>query len=386
MAAAVTAGSSVSYTTPTIVNHSCTFVLLDDECDLTILLSTIMFFTTLFNIVFGVIANFLVIGVILASREMWTIPSIYITNLAISDVMALLFVAGSNCYEYYIGAFQVEEYQSTQTFVFYMELVTVMATVAMMIALTVDRFFAIVYPLRSQKYRTKNRAIKICVAVWIFSFCFGGTYFGAPIESKNLEAWKEPNAKYLISLGAVFTYIIPLLIIFGCYTAIMRTIWKNRISDERASDQTRKRRNKQKHAVLRASMLVVVLFAVIQGFYIATFLWIAFGGSLLVDPSLVIIVFNVAQGLYQLNSLINPFLYALSHEKFYHSIWRVISCSSTCCRWKTSLNIHLPRAAKPNGVERPSEASEVNGGGEWKSQGVYNLAYEVNTPEVSTRL
>ncbi|XP_063967590.1 allatostatin-A receptor-like [Lytechinus pictus] len=386
---ATTIGLNESYTTDTVANHSCTFVFLEDECDLTILLSTIMFFVTLFNIIFGVIANVLVIGIILATKEMWTIPSMYLANLAVTDLMVLLFVAGLNCYEYYIGAFQPTEYHIPQAFVYYMELVTAAATVVMMIALTIDRFFAIVYPLRSKKFRTKKTAIVVCVVVWIFSFFFGGLYFGVPFGGNMLEAWMEPRTRYLIPFGSIFMYVIPLLIIFGCYTGIMYTIWKERVANERVSDATRKIRSRQKHAVLRASVFVVSLFAIIQGFYIASLLWIAFGGSRLVEPSVVIIEFHVAQGLYHLNSLINPFLYALSHEKFYQSIWRVLSCAPSRSKWKKSMEIHQVQTRKTNhanGAGSPSTVSDVILTEEWKSQGVYNLAYDVTRAEISTRL
>ena len=121
--ATVTTGLSVSYTPTFEVNLSCNYAFLEDECDLTILLSTIMFYVTIFNIVLGVIANFLVIGVILGFREMRTIPSIYIASLAVTDIMVLVFVGGLNCQEYYIGAFQPKEVPTAQAFVFYMELV-----------------------------------------------------------------------------------------------------------------------------------------------------------------------------------------------------------------------------------------------------------------------
>ncbi|XP_041482426.1 somatostatin receptor type 5-like [Lytechinus variegatus] len=370
-----------SYTTDTVVNHSCTFVLLEDECDLTILLSLIMFFVTLFNIIFGVIANVLVIGIILATKELWTIPSMYLANLAVADLMVLLFIAVLNCYEYYNGAFQPKEYHNPQKFVYYMEMVTSMATVAMMIALSVDRFFAIVYPLRSQKYRSKRTARRVCVAVWIFSFCFGGIYFLSPFEDNVLEAWKKPNSEYLIPFGAVLTYAIPLIIIFGCYTGIIYTIWKERISQERTSDSTRRRRVRQKHAVLRASVLVVALFALIQGFFVASFVWISFGGSH-VEPSVIIIEFHVAQGLYHLNSLINPFLYALSHEKFYQSIWLVLSCSPSRSRRKKSKEVHQAQTRKTNGVGRPSTLYDVIIREDYKSK----RADDVTGKEISTRL
>nr|XP_054771777.1 somatostatin receptor type 5-like [Lytechinus pictus] len=382
---ATTVGLKESYTTDTVVNHSCTFVFLEDECELTILLSLIMFFVTLFNIIFGVIANVLVIGIILATKEMWTIPSMYLANLAVSDVLVLLFVAGFNCYEYYVGAFQPKEYHNPQKFVYYMEMVTSMATVAMMIALSVDRFFAIVYPLRSQKYRSKRTTRRVCVAVWIYSFCFGGIYFLSQFEGNVLEAWKEHNSEYLIPFGALLTYAIPLIIIFGCYTGIIYTIWKERISQEHTSDSTRRRRMRQKHAVLRASVLVVALFALIQGFFIASFVWISFGGSL-VEPSVIIIEFHVAQGLYHLNSLINPFLYALSHEKFYQSIRRVLSCSPSRIKWKKSKEIHQAQTRKTNGEGRPTTLSQVILSEDLKSQGVYNHRHDVTRAEISTRL
>ncbi|XP_041482428.1 kiSS-1 receptor-like [Lytechinus variegatus] len=378
---ATTVGLNDSYTTDTVVNHSCTFVFLEDECELTILLSTIMFFVTLFNIIFGVIANVLVIGIILATKEMWTIPSMYLANLAVTDVLVLLFVAGLNCYEYYVGAFQPKEYYNPQKYVYYMEMVTSMATVAMMIALSVDRFYAIVYPLRSQKYRSKRTTRRVCVAVWIFSFCFGGIYFGSQFEGNVLEVWKEPNSEYLIAVGAVLIYAIPLIIIFGCYTGIIYTIWKERISQERTSDSTNRRRTRQKHAVLRASVLVVALFALIQGFVIALFMWISFGGSH-VEPSVIIIEFHVAQGLYHLNSLINPFLYALSHEKFYQSIWRVLYCSPSRSRRKESKGVHQAQTRKTNGVGRPSTLSDVIIREDYKSKG----ADDVTGRDIATRL
>ena len=207
----------------------------------------------LITFVFGLVGNSLTILVILRNKRMKTVATCFILNLAIADdlfILSLPFMAHSTF---------------TQNWVFGSGLCKIMsalyginlyASIFTMVLMSMDRYLAIVYPLRSIKFRTIRNAVLICMAVWAVCFIIMMPYWlyahtgtmahsqaggrGSsmckvfwPIHSQLAHMWFWTNFQ------AIIGFALPILIMSACYLQLLRHLVRTS-STGRLQDQTKK--------------------------------------------------------------------------------------------------------------------------------------------------
>lgn len=178
----------------------------------------------------GTVANGLaacVLGQASASRT--SVANMFMLNLCVSDLLFLLSlplwaVYYSLGYSWTFGRLACKLCGALLHFNLY-------ASIFFITSMSVDRYLAIVHPLRSQSSRNPRRARLVCLLVWVLacacsspSLYLRDTYH---VEELAVEACAivYPNHTWyltLVLMKILLAFLLPLIIISCCYCAIGR--------------------------------------------------------------------------------------------------------------------------------------------------------------------
>uniref|UniRef100_A0A8P0SYX6 KISS1 receptor n=1 Tax=Canis lupus familiaris TaxID=9615 RepID=A0A8P0SYX6_CANLF len=122
-----------------------------------------LFFAAL--MLLGLAGNSLVLFVICRHKQMRTVTNFYIANLAATDVTFLLCCVPFTALLYPLPAWVLGDFMCK--FVNYMQQVSVQATCATLTAMSVDRWYVTVFPLRALHRRTPRLALAVSLGIWV---------------------------------------------------------------------------------------------------------------------------------------------------------------------------------------------------------------------------
>ncbi|KFM63429.1 Orexin receptor type 2, partial [Stegodyphus mimosarum] len=124
----------------------------------------------------------------------------------------------------------------------YLQGVSVSASINTLVAISIDRFLAICYPLKCQM--TTRNARRIIVVIWVFSLLITlpwAMYFHLePIDPSTpeitlcMESWpqEESETLYFLVANLGLCYLLPLCIISMCYIGIWIKVCRRSIPGE----------------------------------------------------------------------------------------------------------------------------------------------------------
>ncbi|XP_036745850.1 kiSS-1 receptor isoform X6 [Manis pentadactyla] len=183
-----------------------------------------LFFAAL--MLLGLAGNSLVIFVVCRHKQMRTVTNFYIANLAATDVTFLLCCVPFTALLYPLPAWVLGDFMCK--FVNYIQQVSVQATCATLTAMSVDRWYVTVFPLRALHRRTPRLALAVSLSIWVGSAAVSApvlvlhrltsgprTYCSEAFPSRALE-----RAFALYNLLAL--YLLPLVATCVCYGAMLR--------------------------------------------------------------------------------------------------------------------------------------------------------------------
>ncbi|XP_076843272.1 somatostatin receptor type 2-like [Brachyhypopomus gauderio] len=270
----------------------------------------------------GLSGNTLVIYVILRYAKMKTVTNIYILNLAVADVlfmMSLPFIAMQLALVHWpFGAPLCRVVMTVDS-------LNQFTSIFCLMVMSIDRYLAVVHPIKSTKWRKPRVAKTINLAVWGISFLVNMPiviYSGLITMSDGCFCtivWPEPQEAYYTAFmfyTFFLGFFLPLMVICLCYLLI---IVKVKSSGIRVGSSKRKRSEKK---VTRMVSIVVAVFV---------FCWLPFyvfnvtsvTGTIRSTPILrSTFAFVVVLG--YANSCANPILYAFLSENFKKSFQNVL--------------------------------------------------------------
>ncbi|XP_036898631.1 kiSS-1 receptor [Sturnira hondurensis] len=286
----------------------------------------------------GLTGNLLVIFVICRHKQMRTVTNFYIANLAATDVTFLLCCVPFTALLYPLPAWVLGDFMCK--FVNYIQQVSVQATCATLTAMSVDRWYVTVFPLRALHRRTPRLALFVSLCIWVGSAAVSApvlalhrlslgppTYCSEAFPSRALE-----RAFALYNLIAL--YLLPLVATCACYGAMLRHLGRAAVLPAPA-DSTQQgqllaeRANAVRARVSRLVAAVVLLFATCWG-PIQLFLVLqALGPAGSWHPrSYAAYALKIwAHCMSYSNSALNPLLYAFLGSHFRQALRHVCSCA-----------------------------------------------------------
>ncbi|CRK88961.1 CLUMA_CG002658, isoform A, partial [Clunio marinus] len=223
-------------------------------------------------LIVAITGNSIVLWIVLAHRRMRTITNYFLLNLSIADLL----MASLNCVFNFI--FMIDSdwpFGSTYcTINNFIANVTVAASVFTLVAISFDRYIAIMRPLQHRTSRKK--AILFVLIIWltssilaapclIYSHVSSRKYSSGKTRTVCFMLWPDggyPTSKtdYIYNIVfLVLTYVIPIVSMLICYTLMGRELWGSRSIGEHTERQLESIQLKKK--VVRMFVVVVTIFA-----------------------------------------------------------------------------------------------------------------------------
>uniref|UniRef100_A0A8D2KZK1 G protein-coupled receptor 183 n=1 Tax=Varanus komodoensis TaxID=61221 RepID=A0A8D2KZK1_VARKO len=286
-----------------------------------------IFYSVIF--VTGILGNGLALTVIFKHRKKMNSTTIYSINLVVSDILFTTALPTRITY-YALGFYWPfgEAFCKITALIFY---INIYAAVNFMTCLSIDRFVAVVHPLRTNIRRKKSATYIICF-VWFLVLVQTLPLLSLPMSQKvgtRITCMEYPNFEKInnlpwILLGAcLLGYVIPLGIILVCYSKISyklcQTAKENRLAEKSGTN---------KKAINIIIFIIIVFIVCLTPYHLAiivymikklVFVYIPCTSQQIFQKTLHYTVF-----LMNLNCCFDPFIYFFACRGYKRTILKIL--------------------------------------------------------------
>ena len=283
-------------------------------------------------ILLSLVGNTVVVVAVYKSPRMRTVTNLFICNLAVSDLLITVLGMPNMITQLYLKDRWVFGAVLCKVVVF-CQSASVASSVLTLLAVTWDRFWSIVFPLRPRM--TKTIAKGIMCGIWITSCATMAPFLYAQRVIVGdggydicLETWEplfdgEQTAKDYTVVLFIMLYLVPLLAMCAFYSVILNKLWRRKVPGNHSQLNAQKSRHSKKK-VVRMLMTVTLLFAVCWlPLYVYQFL-VFFARIRCFDSDYVFYFVSLFLG--HANSAVNPFLYSLFQKRYRYEFTAVLLC------------------------------------------------------------
>ncbi|XP_060883074.1 somatostatin receptor type 5-like isoform X2 [Labrus mixtus] len=268
----------------------------------------------------GLLGNTLAIYVVVRYAKMKTVTNMYILNLALADELYILGIPflGTNSVlsNWPFGDFFCKVCMTADT-------MSQFASTFCLIVMSIDRYMAVVHPIRSSKWRKPQVAKVLNCMVWVVSFLvvLPVTIYSNVQQELNTcnITWPDPQelwAVVFILYTSILGFYGPLVIICLCYLLI---VIKVRSAGVRAG-LTKRRKSERK--VTRMVVIIVVVFVLCWfPFYTTNTVNLI---HIIPETKATTAIYFILVILTYVNSCANPVLYGFLSDNFKQSFQKVI--------------------------------------------------------------
>ncbi|XP_060098697.1 growth hormone secretagogue receptor type 1 [Heteronotia binoei] len=283
--------------------------------------------------VVGILGNLMTMLVVSKFQDMRTTTNLYLSSMAFSDLLIFLCLP--------LDLFRLWQYRPwnfgdllCKLFQFVSECCTY-STILNITALSVERYFAVCFPLRAKVVITKGKVKLVILVLWVVSFVSAGPIFVLvgvehengtnPLETNECRATEYAIHSGLLTImvwtSSVF-FFLPVFCLTVLYSLIVRKLWRRKRKDIGPKTSIRDKNNTQ-----TVKMLVVVVFAFVLcwlPFHLGRYLF----SKSFEAGSLEIAVISqycnlVSFVLFYLSAAINPILYNIMSKKYRIAAYRL---------------------------------------------------------------
>lgn len=279
----------------------------------------------------GVIGNTLVCLVVCRERKMKNVTNYFIVNLAAADLSVLLI-----CIPFDFGE-QVTAKWPYGGFlcrlIYPLQTMATTASVFTLVAISLNRFLAIVYPLRPQL--STSDAKKIIGVIWLLSVALVSPYIAVLklIGNHCNETFKDKGMHGEVYTFSIFIvqYVLPLSLIGLAYIRIGRDLRRDKSSY--SNDALQREQERDAHKVVKLLTVVVIVFAILMLPNHATWIWHDFGTG---NKNIMKEITPLCQILVYANSASNPLIYNACNSQFREGFKNYFRAWLSCFLWKHS--------------------------------------------------
>ncbi|XP_006822715.1 QRFP-like peptide receptor [Saccoglossus kowalevskii] len=301
--------------------------------------------------IIGCLGNIFTIFVILRISEMRTVTNYFLVNLAIADLIFLIMVVPPKFMMYILATVHLEGNWTIGGAVgckilSYAPRVAQSVSCFIILILTMERYFAICWPLKFRGARTKKKAICVSGLTWLAAGTFGipHAYFPRFVQAHIVwpPSYNETDVPDVISRCSpcdvtsncgyyntygkidevIFLCIVPVLVILYILM-LLRLRRANKFG--RAARVRGANSMRAKTQLIRMLGMTVTLYLICVGPFRTLALLTAYEFPMK-DPDTAALAVNVARVLLYVNSATNPIIYNVFNKKFRSAFFKVLIC------------------------------------------------------------
>ncbi|XP_067415122.1 galanin receptor type 3 [Emydura macquarii macquarii] len=279
-----------------------------------------------FSLIFllGTVGNGLVLAVLLHNGQVkYNTTNLFILNLAMADLCFIICCVPFQATIYTLDGWLFGPFACKA--VHFLIYLTMYASSFTLAAVSVDRYLAIRYPLKSRDLRTSRNAAVAIIVIWTLSLFFAGPYLsyyqivhyhGVPI---CVPIWEDQRRKILDILTFVIGYLLPVVVVSLVYAKTIKFLWTSVDPIERISES-----RKAKRKVTKMIVAVAILFCLCWLPHHLVILCFWFGHF---PFNRITYACRLASHcLSYANSCLNPIVYALISKHFRKKFKQVFTC------------------------------------------------------------
>ena len=293
-------------------------------------LHSILFFTSIPIYVLGFVGNVLVIRIVHKTPPMHTTTNYLLVNLAVADVITVLLWPLFSSYSCFKGYFSNGVGNFICKFTAFTEM-SVMASSFTLTVLAVERYHALLKPLRIKLRLTEDNIKQAIALIWLSSFL-------VCLPEFFLREWKEPlstcvgpwtihmntESGVYFFINSLFSAYFPLAVMTYCYASVIRGLYLTNVICSESVANAESNTEKKK--------LVVTFILAAAGFFVCFAPSVVFFTVLVLKPAeeanlksnfdlSVLFAF-----LFLFSLCFNPVLYAFRSSNFRAGFKRIIFC------------------------------------------------------------
>lgn len=203
----------------------------------------------------SVVGNSLVLITLARNKRMRTVTNVYLLNLAVSDLLLGVF-----CMPFTLLGQMLKNFVFGLTLcklISYFQAVSVSVGVWTLVAISLERYFAICRPLKSRRWQTQFHAYKMIAVVWIASLTWN-----APIlvvsQLKSIREGRRKCREEWPSVGTERAYnlfldgtllLVPLIVMSLAYSLIAAKLWRGLRQEMRQTSTCQQRLERTESSV-----------------------------------------------------------------------------------------------------------------------------------------
>ena len=289
--------------------------------------------TTVYALTFAVsmMGNGLGIYVVCRKCSLRSVANLLIVNMAAADLLVTLSIMPYSVTFLYISSlwFGGVLGHITCTACYYAYLVSIAASVLTILVLSINRFYAIFFPLKARLFR---RHKVLTLIIWVSSLIIMSPTLLVYRTLKGLDGryyciqmwyWEDDKVNFTKTYQVLkifhivvfaLLYAAPLLIMTVIHILIVRKLWLRKIPGSSTTDSNRRAQRKSQRKVIKLLGTIVVIFAVcwIPTYFMHYFIYIEPEYWPRISVEVKLVSFWVAH----LQSSINPCIYILLKPSF----------------------------------------------------------------------
>lgn len=301
-------------------------------------------FCVIYTIIFvlGLVGNILVCFVVIRNKAMQTVTNLFISNLALSDILLCVFaVPFTPLYSFRgswsWGSLLCHIMPFAQGCSVYISTLTLMS-------IAIDRFFVIIYPFRPRmKIET---CVSVIIMIWTFAvtvtmpYAIFMTYYDLDIGRFCEETWPSEKLRRLFgSVTSILQFVLPFIVIAFCYTCVSFKL-NDRAKAKAASknsrkeeiDKSRKRRTNQMLiamvAIFGLSWLPLNIINLCNDYYMYA-----------IHYKYYFLIFFTVHVIAMASTCYNPFIYAWMNENFRKEFKQLIPCIDSSANLRGNIQL-----------------------------------------------
>ncbi|CAG2184353.1 ASTA-R [Mytilus edulis] len=207
----------------------------------------------------GCLGTLLVIIAVCSQRQKRNTTDILIVNLAVVDFLFIMVYVSFIVTTYFKGSWVFGDFVcKLSNYILY---VSATISVYTLVLMSLDRYLAIVHPITSKKFRTRQNVNLVVFIIWLV---VSGSYLPIIFETHKIGESELSGCGMSVTFGRrlvacflVFAYVLPLLLIIVFYGLILKQILYGVTPGTRRSAT----RMKPMMRVAKRILVVVIAFA-----------------------------------------------------------------------------------------------------------------------------